>query len=350
MFIYDIIIIIHSTMQRLKKFLVISLMLSIIFLVLLTAFTAGPETLPALREMKPLYLFLALILHIGSYGIWGMRLKVMARELGHHISIKNATEAVVSNLLAASITPSMAGGEPVRIHLLNRCGNISIGDASAVVIAERVLDALLLLVATPFALWVLRSSLVSWELDAAIAAAEIFVLLMVVFSIAGLLNPKFINWILALITRGLHRIVKVDRTEHIIEFIDRELWNFHNSLWKFVRTGQRGLLLGGLLTVVFWIMEFLIVPLILLGLNQPPHILTAFAVQVFLTLVMVVPITPGASGIAELGGAALFGILVPVSILGIVVAVWRLITYYVNIILGGLVSVKILKNEDLFGD
>ncbi|MDF1532060.1 MAG: flippase-like domain-containing protein [ANME-2 cluster archaeon] len=337
-------------MQRLKKFLVISLMLSIMFLVLLTAFTVGPETLPALREMKPLYLFAAMALHIGSYVIWGMRLKVMAWGLGHHISIRDATEAVVSNLFAASITPSMAGGEPVRIHLLNRSGNIPIGDASAVVIAERVLDALLLLVATPCALWVLRASLVNWELDAAIAVAEIFVLFMVVLTIAGLLNPKFITWILALVTRGLHRIVRFDRTEHIIEFIDRELWNFHNGLWKFVRTGQRGLVLGGLLTVVFWFVEFLIVPLILLGLNQPPHLLTAFAVQVFLTLVMVVPITPGASGIAEMGGAALFGILVPVSILGIVVTIWRLITYYLNIVLGGLVSVKILKNGDLLRD
>ncbi|MBW6517001.1 MAG: flippase-like domain-containing protein [ANME-2 cluster archaeon] len=337
-------------MQRLKKFLVISLMLSIMFLVLLTAFTVGPETLPALREMKPLYLFTAMALHIGSYVIWGMRLKVMAWGLGHHISIRDATEAVVSNLFAASITPSMAGGEPVRIHLLNRSGNIPVGDASAVVIAERVLDALLLLVATPCALWVLRASLVSWELDAAIAVAEIFVLFMVVLTIAGLLNPKFIAWILALVTRGLHRIIRFDRTEHIIEFIDRELWNFHNGLWKFVRTGQRGLVLGGLLTVVFWFVEFLIVPLILLGLNQPPHLLTAFAVQVFLTLVMVVPITPGASGIAELGGAALFGILVPVSILGIVVTIWRLITYYLNIVLGGLVSVKILKNGDLLRD
>ncbi len=349
-FIYDIIIIFQGSMQRLKKFLVISLMLSILFLVLLTAFTMGPETLPALLEMKPLYLFAAMALHIGSYVIWGMRLKVMAEGLGHHISIKDATEAVVSNLFAASITPSMAGGEPVRIHLLNRSGNIPIGDASAVVIAERVLDALLLLIATPFALWVLKASLVSWELDAVIAIAEIFVLLMVVFAIAGLLNPKFIDWISVLITRGLHRFGRFDRTEHIIEFIDRELWNFHNGLWKFVRTGKRGLVLGGVFTVVFWIMEFMIVPLILLGLNQPPNILTAFAVQVFLTLVMVVPITPGASGIAELGGAALFGILVPVSILGIVVAIWRLITYYVNIVLGGLVSVKILKNGDLFRD
>ncbi|MCL7415349.1 MAG: flippase-like domain-containing protein [ANME-2 cluster archaeon] len=337
-------------MQRLKKYFVISLILSILFLVLLTAFTVGPETLPALLKMKPGYLLLAMALHTGSYLVWGMRLKVMADGLGHYISIKDATEAVISNLFAASITPSMAGGEPVRIHLLNRSGNIPIGDASAIVIGERVLDALFLLIATPFALWILKASLMSWDLNAVIAGAEILILLMVVVSIAGLMNPKFIDRLSSLITRGLHKVGRFNRTEHIMEFIDKELWNFHNSLWTFVRTGKRGLVLGSVLTVLFWIMEFLIVPMILLGLNQPPHIMMAFAVQVFLTIVMVIPITPGASGIAELGGAALFGILVPVSILGIVVVVWRLITYYINLVLGGLVSVKILKDVDLYRD
>jgi glycosyltransferase 2 family protein len=39
--------------------------------------------------------------------------------------------------------------------------------------------------------------------------------------------------------------------------------------------------------------------------------------------------------------------LVPVSILGVVVAAWRLITYYLNLVIGGVVSVKILKDVDI---
>jgi len=337
-------------MQRLKKILVISLMLSILLLVLLIAFTMGPETLPALQQMDPIFLLAAVVLHMGSYIIWGMRLKVMAAELGHYISIKYATEAVLSNLFAASVTPSTAGGEPVRIHLLTRSGNMPVGDATAVVIFERLLDALLLLISTPLALWTVKESMTNWELDAVIIIAEVFILLMLFLVIGGLFKPKFIVSLSSFLTHNLGRVGRFAKTEHIIESIDRELWNLHNSLWTFVRTGQRGIFLGCVLTVVFWIMEFLIVPLILLGLNQPPHILIAFAVQVFLTCIMSVPTTPGATGVAELGGAALFSIFVPVSILGIVVAVWRFIIYYINLVIGGFVSLKILKNVDLFGD
>ncbi|MBC2698381.1 MAG: flippase-like domain-containing protein [ANME-2 cluster archaeon] len=337
-------------MERLKKLFIISLIISIIVLVLVTVFTIGPDTLPTLQRMEPVYLLAAAALHVVSYFIWGLRMKVMTEALGHRIGVKDATEIVIANLFAASVTPSMAGGEPVRIHMLNRNANVPVGDASAVVIGERILDALLLLIATPFALWVLSGSLISREMDLAIIGAELFVLLMVFVAIGGLLNPTFIDWLSSLISRGLHRVGRFDRTEHLIQFIDKELLNFHNSLWAFMRTGKQGLFFGCICTMIYWIVEFMVLPLILLGLNQPPSITVAMAVQVFLTFIMIVPVTPGASGIAELGGAALFGILVPVSILGIVVAAWRLITYYLNLVIGGAVSVKILKDVDILSE
>ena len=330
-----------------NKLFVISLIISIIVLVLVTVFTIGPDTLPILQRMEPIYLLAAVALHIGSYFIWGLRMKVMAEALGYRIGVKDTTEIVIVNLFAASVTPSMAGGEAVRIHMLNRNANVSVGDASAVVIGERVLDALLLLIATPFAFWVLSGSLISQEMDRAIIGAGLFVLLLVFVAICGLLNPAFIDWLSSIITKGLHKVGRFDRTEHLIEFIDKELLNFHNSLWAFMKTGKQGLFFGCICTLIYWIVEFMVLPMILLGLNQPPSIMVAMSVQVFLTFIMVIPVTPGASGVAELGGAALFGIFVPVFILGVVVVAWRLITYYLSLVIGGVVSIKILKDVNI---
>jgi uncharacterized protein (TIRG00374 family) len=340
--------IIATKMQRLKKLLITSLIISISFLILVTVFTTGPETLPILLKLKPAYLIAAILLHVSSYFVWGLRMKVMASALGYTIGIKDATEAVISNLFVASVTPSMAGGEPVRIHQLNHKGQMPVGKATAVVIGERVLDALFLLISTPFALWMLKGSFISWEMDMVIIGAEIFVLMLVLVAVVGLFNPVFIDRLSSLITGILRRLGRFSKTEHVIAFIDQELWNFHNSLWAFVKTGKKGLIFGFICTIIFWIIEFMILPIILLGFDQNPSILVAFAVQVFLTFIMLVPITPGASGIAELSGAALFGIIVPVSILGIVVVLWRMITYYLNVIVGGLFSLKILYDENLF--
>jgi len=45
--------------------------------------------------------------------------------------------------------------------------------------------------------------------------------------------------------------------------------------------------------------------------------------------------TPGSSGAAELSLAALFGSIVPFPLLGVFVLLWRSITYYLTLIVGG---------------
>lgn len=111
----------------------------------------------------------------------------------------------------------------------------------------------------------------------------------------------------------------------------------------FVTQGRRELTGALICTVVYWSMEFFIVSLILMGLGSPPAIVHVFAAQVILTLFVLIPLSPGGSGVAEFGFSALFAIFVNSSILGIVVILWRLITYYQNLAVGGIVGLSILK-------
>jgi len=107
------------------------------------------------------------------------------------------------------------------------------------------------------------------------------------------------------------------------------------------------LLWGMFYTYLFWAVEFFLLVLILDGLSQTTSILTAFAAQVFLAIVMVVPATPGASGVAELGAASIFSVFVNASIIGVTIIAWRALTYYMNLLLGGLISLKVIKDMDL---
>ena len=81
-----------------------------------------------------------------------------------------------------------------------------------------------------------------------------------------------------------------------------------------------------------------------MGLSQTPSITTALAAQVILAVIMIIPATPGASGVAELGAASIFSIFVDSSILGITVLAWRALTYHMNLLAGGLISLKIVKD------
>jgi uncharacterized protein (TIRG00374 family) len=100
-------------------------------------------------------------------------------------------------------------------------------------------------------------------------------------------------------------------------------------------------------TLLFWIVDFSLLVLILMGLSQETHILPVFAAQVLLTVILLVPATPGGSGVAELGAASIFLLFVSSSVLGITVLVWRALTYHLNLLLGGIMSLKILRDMNL---
>jgi uncharacterized protein (TIRG00374 family) len=62
-------------------------------------------------------------------------------------------------------------------------------------------------------------------------------------------------------------------------------------------------------------------------------------------MIATIPLTPGNSGIAELSTATIYSTFVSTSVLGIFILGWRIVTYYLNIIVGGLVSIRILRGS-----
>ena len=96
--------------------------------------------------------------------------------------------------------------------------------------------------------------------------------------------------------------------------------------------------------------EFLLIPVLLLGLGSKPFYLYAFATQVLLFILLVVPATPGSSGIAEFGATTLFSTFVPIYMLGVLVVIWRAFTFYINLLIGGVVSFKILHDSDIMNE
>ena len=343
-------------MTRYKKWLIGSLVISAVSIALVTCLTFNSETVEALRRIKLEYILAAALLHISSYFIWGLRTRALCKALGYRISVLKMTEIVISSTFLAGITPSSAGGELLRVHGLSR-NKIPIGKATAIVIGERLLDAIFIFSCLPFALYILGDILSNYEFDAALLTANILVFVLLVFFIYGVWKPEKVKYVTHRLTGKLAHFFgkKTDAAvSHLMEQIDREIDHFHDSVRVFFSEGKRGLLWGIAYTFIFWTVEFSILILILMGLSRTPSILTAFAAQVLLAVIMVIPATPGASGVAELGAASIFSIFVDSSVLGITVLAWRTLTYHMNLLMGGLMSLKVLKDmnviKKLIGD
>ena len=274
-------------------------------------------------------------------------MSVLCKSLDEHVTPMECTKIATSSLLMAAITPSSAGGEPVRVYMLTKEG-MAPGKASAIVVAERLFDAMLLLLALPFSLLVLKS--MSLELDTMLIFAAILMSVVVVFIAMAIFNHGwFIRVVTNIAQKMFHRIGLGQISDTLISKIMDEIINFKDSFVMCARNGKVHMVIAFILTTVFWIVEFMHIPLILLGLNVPDVlslIPVIIAIQVVLAIVMVIPVTPGASGLAELSSTALLSTIIPIHLVGIVVICWRAVTYYMNMIVGAFVSIKVVKDMD----
>jgi hypothetical protein len=318
-------------------------------------FTVDAKTLNRLANTKIKYEFfaLAILLNILYWILWGARLKVLANAIDKNVNVGlwESTKIVIANQFLAGITPSMAGGEPVRIYLLNKDG-MSIGGSTAAVFGERLLDAVFILILIPFAFFIFKDkpgiSYISLGLTIGII---VFILLIILFLYA-VFRPNKTKSFLIFISKKLSRFSKKKEGEiKIISWISHEVDNFHDSMMCFSEH-KKALLLASIITVIFWSTGFLIASTLLLGLGLPPFFIESYAAQVLLIVIIMMPTTPGSSGVAEGSIFVLYGVLLTnpdsYSLLGVFVILYRFITYHMNVIVGAIFQYRIFKSVASF--
>lgn len=338
-----------------KISIIVSIVLSLSIILLLLYFTLDRNTFQYLSTVPLRYEFLAAAVLCGVlyWVVWGARLKVLSTALNPavHVSWWEGTKIVVANQFLASITPSMAGGEPVRIYLLNKDG-LSVGEATATVLGERVIDALFLLIIVPFGFFVFKDridvALISYGLTIGIG---VFIAGLLLFAFA-VRYPEKIKSLLIWIDTKIRRFKKKkDQHSAMVDRINQEVDNFHNSVVFFVTKGKKAFLAAGGLTVLMWSIGFMIPSLLLLGLGLPPFFVESYAAQSLLLIIVMLPTTPGSAGVSELGVAALYSIIIGTThqyLLGVFVLLFRLITYHMSMICGAVMQYRIFKSITSF--
>jgi uncharacterized protein (TIRG00374 family) len=328
------------------KWLYISVGFSLVVLVIILVLTINENTITYLKEINPVFLILAFLTHVLTMCFWAMRVKLMSGSLGYRIGFWYSLNLVFANLLAAAITPSQAGGEPVRIHELYKA-DVPLGDATAIVIMERVLDGVALAALAAFSMIVLTDQ---WRSLGAVSEAMVFITWIFVAGCLFLFylairRPDVVKQVVKRCTVWLTRKWESRRVEELVVRADKEIDNFQGATIRFVRTAKAGLLFGMLFTLLYWVSEIITASLILVGLGQPPLILESFVIQLILAILMMMPLTPGSSGIAEVGATSMYALFIPPAIVGVFVVIWRIVLYYFNIALGILSSIIIMRRE-----
>ena len=358
--------------KTMKIPIVVSILLSIIFILVILYFTIKPEDIEKIKTIRIQYEFfiLAFIFNFISWSFWGLRLKVLSNAVEPLIKISwwESIKIVMANLFLAGITPSMAGGEPVRIYLLNKDG-LSFGCATASVLGERLLDAIFLLICVPFAFFIFRDKIDISYINIGITIGIIIFLITIFLFLYAIFRPQRVKGLLIWINEKLSRFSKKnEKKSRVISRINQEVDNFHCSMMVFLKKKKGVFLSAGFLTFIMWVFSWLIASMVLFGMGINHNIVYSMAAQVFLIIIIMMPTTPGSAGVTELGVAGLYSFVISnalvvyghplvgvlgfdqalLALTGIFVLFYKLMTYFVNIIVGAFFQYRIFKSVASF--
>lgn len=299
-------------------------LMSLVSIIFILYYTDADISWELISRVNGWFLLLAVALHVFSWVLYSLRLKLLSSMAGHQITFPLSFRCTLASNFIAAITPSSAGGEPLRIKVLADDG-MSYGAATAVVISERLLDSIFFL--TSLALFLMVSGFFAGFGLKVGAIFLLFLLAFLAFLRQLIIRPKRV-------ARLMEWIKKKTGNRAIVLTIEREIWLFRDAGIQLAKETMRCLPVLVVMTALIWFSDFLVPSALLAGMAQDPSILLSVAAQNILAIVSLLPLTPGASGIAELGMSYLYSTFVSPALLLPLIVLWRLITYFLNIVVG----------------
>ncbi len=323
--------------QRIRRGARISATFTVLVLLGLLLLTVESQTFRVLRQLKPSVI-------IGLFFVWGLfvvldgwRLQLIAQTGHENLSLRRAVEVILVGYFFAAVTPFQTGGFPFQIIILRK-DQIGPGRAMAYLALRGILIYGFVYLLTP--LMVLRFFQTTQSGLIRLLLHFLVVVVLVIAVLGGfvMVRPARSE---RLLERFRHRIPPI--LYRALRFVIAEAEEFRLIFGNVLRDahGRRYFLYATLVSVAALLVYLSLAPLALYGLGvEPVNVLTVMGIQVLLMALLLYIPTPGAGGVAEMGGAALFALVCPKYLLGVYVILWRFFTFYLLAIAGGLIALK----------
>jgi uncharacterized protein (TIRG00374 family) len=273
--------------------------------------------------VSPGWLLVAVVLAFIPWYTSTVRVLLWTRFVGCPISARDAVRMALATDLGAAVLPTTAGGAYVRAGMMIERG-VTPGAAGLLMILGTVQDVGFHLLAVPVALVLTTPMLVrlvpfAHRVQQPGKTGVMSLLILIVLAIVSLFLVREAGWWNSLTSRVRGTLVEaLDAARSISE---------------------RGKAVFGttfLLAIVQWIAKYAVMNALLAALGIAINPLWVFVLQWILTTLGAIVPTPGGSGGLEAGFLLLFRGIVPASMLGVTMLVWRLLTFYCQLAVGAL--------------
>ncbi|MFK7935842.1 MAG: YbhN family protein [Saprospiraceae bacterium] len=289
------------------------------------------DTLRELQNFSPIYLVLALGLLLLMWIFNATRLYIWGRFLKINAPFWSLFRISVATDLGSSITPTVVGGAPIKVGMLTQTG-FRLGVATTMIALNGVEDVCFFLLIIPISL-TLTDSWNSPILQDLYNGLQQHLPTVAIYLLVGVIAVIFIRFLFQRFSFPFFKNRKFNFLQNIRSKVSQVTEDF-KAVFKLI--GQRGRLtfaLSVLATCGQWLSRFAILVVLVLALDIHENLLELFTLQWMVYLSMSLVPTPGATGGAEVIFYYVFKDLLPASLIGIIVASWRFLTYYFMMLL-----------------
>jgi len=315
--------------KRIRIGIRIFLLITVLTLFFILFKTGRRETLEALRRFSPLYGILTMLLWAVSLGFDSLQLKIFGMGVEKNIGIINGVNIITMGQFLAATTPFQVSGIFVQVYYLKKHCNVETGQGTSIIFLRAMTGTLVYLLSSPFILIFARDAFRSGIVKNILIYIGIIIGIGGVVLALALINPKKFSRLFARGKKGtgfFNQVVK-----------------FRDTLGSILGKKYRLFIIAFFSAFISFIAYFLMAFTILKGLGVEVPIVKVILFQLILRFGLFFSPSPGGSGFAEAGFAGLFYNLIPKYLLGIYTSLWRLFTTYIGATLGGILTLKFLK-------
>ncbi|MBQ3455938.1 MAG: flippase-like domain-containing protein [Synergistaceae bacterium] len=331
--------------MSLRKGLIIFILLAFGVSAIIIFRSVDHHTIHSLIAANKLKLLLALLIVFAAWIFDSGRFCALASAAHEHVPFTLGIVLTWLNYFGSAVTPMQSGGGPFQVYALYKRG-VPVGKGIAITLMRTMLTVLILSLAVPSALMLDPEILAgSPFLKGLVFYVFIVILATWAFIAFTLIKPHMIKRWSHIIVLWLHRFnfMKSNRTViKLVRWLDNEIDNYILNFRLAFHYGKLWLLLATVLSVLHLMALFSVLPVLMSAVGLPFRYMQTIAVQaVFMFILYFVP-TPGASGVAEGGGALLYSILMPKNMAGVMSIICRFFTDYISIFMGVVVVIRML--------
>lgn len=291
----------------------------------------------AIQQMNKFWLSIG-IMAIGFYWLLeAIILHESVSKLHKKVPFRKMLKVSMIGQFFSGITPFASGGQPAQLVILRK-ENIPLGVGTSVLMSKFVIYQSVL-VFYALALLLLKSGMFLTHINQLFSLVfigfsvnVIVISILIYFSVAKKSNHKLSDFLI----KVLYKIRWIKNMDVVKSNVQRNIDEFHNNLEMMKQ--HKGLILKLIFLTIVQLTMFFVVPYCLYrGFGgTEASIINMIAATAFVLMVTSFVPMPGGSGGAEGGFYLIFGIFFMPQLILPALLLWRVITYYLWMFVGGL--------------